>query len=322
MRSRSHIVLKNDTSPEDDSSDNDDEIGGYDTETLEPSEVVYEADEKLPYEKRFYYLFGYEEIPEMFDLQGTLGYLNEHGFGNNYLYQVREGFKKKKRRWFNYSGEPGEHFCDFCGALLDPETTTLLGDGREQCPDCAKTAVYKLKQFKVIYKDTRKQMTDIFGIKIRDKIKINSVSAAEIAQEFGEVFNPTPGYDGRTLGFARDNGRGHRMIYIENGSPEIAVRTTIIHELTHIWQYENLMNTDLFNPRDLVAIEGMAVWAEAQYLSCIGEKERSDAYIEGRSSCNDEYGKGMVAYIGRYPIKNGSTARNGTPFECKHNPLR
>ena len=79
----------------------------------------------------------------------------------------------------------------------------------------------------------------------------------------------------------------------------------------------------LWDPKDLVAIEGMSVWVEAQYLICNGEVERSQAYVASRMTENSEYGQGMREYVNKFPFTNGKTAKKNTPF-CYpgRNPLK
>ena len=165
-------------------------------------------------------------------------------------------------------------------------------------------------------------MEEIFGIKIKSKIQIRITNAEEIAKEGGYEFTPTPGFDGRALGFAQRLGNGKTRIMLENGAPKLETEKTLVHEMTHIWQYENMLN--LWSPeRDLVAIEGMAVWVEAQYLTSLGLEERAKAYVDARCYEDSEYGQGMREYIKRYPLRKGKKVTRGTSF-CKpgQNPLK
>jgi hypothetical protein len=251
-------------------------------------------------------------------LEETEKYLTEQGFGNNYLKQTREIGKYKKLKWYNYRFEAGTHYCDFCGAALEGQFD-LLDDGRERCAECSKEAITKLKDFKKLYKKTRKEMEKIFGIKLKAKIKIKTCNAAKIAEELGETFTPTPRYDGRTLGFAYRYG-GANDIYIENGAPAVETAKTLVHEMTYIWQYANL--PDLFEGgKDLVSTEGMAVWAEVQYLTSMGMKERAEAYVHNRLRQNNEYGNGLRVYLEKFPIKDKKEVHSKTPFKCSGNPL-
>lgn len=306
--------------------DNEEEITGEDEESVDVDsgdvgDSGVGTPERKKYSERFYMLYGYETVPEVFDLTATADYLNENGFGDNYLKQTRDSAKNTKLKWYNYRPEPGEHYCDFCGAKLEGKIS-VLKDGRERCNECKKTAINRVGQFKKLYKETHRQMEEIFGIKIKSKIKIRITNAEEIAKEGGYEFKPTAGFDGRALGFAQRLGNGKTRIMLENGAPKLETEKTLVHEMTHIWQYENMLN--LWSPeRDLVAIEGMAVWVEAQYLTSQGLEERAKAYVDARSYEDSEYGQGMREYIKRYPLRKSRKVHKGTPF-CKpgQNPLR
>ena len=114
-------------------------------------------------------------------------------------------------------------------------------------------------------------------------------------------------------------------IYVENGAPRNAFIATLVHELTHIWQYTT------WNEKELMAryggdlmpavYEGMAKWVEIQYMLLIGEQahaRREELITRAR---DDEYGRGFLYYVTRYPLSTTqSTLR--TPFEHIHEPLR
>lgn len=304
--------------------DNEEAITGEDEESVEvdsenPGTPPVEPGKRRPYSERFFLLYGYAAVPEVLDLEGTLAYLTECGFAENYLKQARDNAKDTKLRWYNHRFEPGVHYCDFCGAKLEG-TISVLKDGRERCADCKRTAITKVKDFRKLYKKTHARMEEVFGIRIDSKISIRITNAEEIAREGGYEFTPTPRFDGRALGFAQQMGGGKTRIVLENGAPLLETQKTLVHEMTHIWQYANM--PCLFNPRNLPAIEGMAVWTEAQFLVCNGEEERAEAYVRGRCMEDSEYGQGMREYIQKFPLRKGSTCKNGTPFTMPgKNPL-
>lgn len=302
-------------------SGDDENIDGEDSEamTIHTDDPVFaESNERKPYSQRSFLLYGFETVPEVVNVEETRKYLAEVGFANNYLEQAREGKKREKLQWYNYEFEPGVHYCDFCGTMLG-ETFDVLDDGRERCSECSSTAITKLRDFKKLYKKSRKRMEDVFGVKIRSKLKIRAVSATTLAESMGETLVLSPGYDCRVLGYAYNNPRG-RELWLENGAPSLETEKTLIHELTHIWQYENMQ--EVFEmPDHLVTTEGMAVWSEVQYLVCIGEKEKADAYVRCRLHSKDEYGLGLEKYLEKYPIIHKEQARKRTPFRAKGDPL-
>jgi hypothetical protein len=55
---------------------------------------------------------------------------------------------------------------------------------------------------------------------------------------------------------------------------------------------------DLFeNNNDLIAIEGMDVWLEVQYLTSIGLKERAEEYVCNRLMQNNKYSKALGSIL-------------------------
>ena len=305
--------------------ENEEEITGEDEESeevnVDDAQKTADPRKRKPYSQRFFLLYGYDSVPECLDLNATLDYLTSCGFEDNYLKRARTDAKNTKRKWYNNRFEPGVHYCDFCGTKLDG-TISVLSDGRERCNDCKSTAITKVRDFKKLYKKTHARMEEIFGIKIKTKVSIRITNAQEIAKEGGYEFKPSPRFDGRALGFAQRFGNGRTRIMLENGSPRIETEKTLVHELTHVWQFEN-MGCLWEGGQDKVAIEGMAVWTEAQYLTCNGQEDRADAYVQHRSAEDSEYGQGMREYIRKYPLRKGKTVKNGTPFSHPgKNPLR
>ena len=98
------------------------------------------------------------------------------------------------------------------------------------------------------------------------------------------------------------------------------MKSTIVHELSHIWQYENWDEDEIKTKypeqvsRD-IAYEGMAVWAELQYLMAMGEKERAVRYKRNRELDASVYGAGMKKFVDKYPIKEKSN------FDAKKTPF-
>ena len=160
-------------------------------------------------------------------------------------------------------------------------------------------------------------MEIFYGIKINAAIKVRMTDAKSIAKHFGEEFIPTPGVDGRTLGFAQKDATGYSL-YIENGSPRLAAMATIAHELTHIWQYQNWDEKAIVaaygEQNRLEVYEGMAKWAEIQYLLYLneiayGKREQIRTMLR-----NDEYGRGFIQYLKKYSLSYRQEKKQ-TPFQ-------
>lgn len=93
---------------------------------------------------------------------------------------------------------------------------------------------------------------------------------------------------------------------------------TFAHELTHIWQYTHWDNNKNLKKcpksKRLLIYEGMAKWAEIQYLYLIGETnvaKREEHFTRNRE---DEYGIGFRLYEDRYPLSREAMTCEDTPF--------
>jgi hypothetical protein len=156
-----------------------------------------------------------------------------------------------------------------------------------------------------------------FGISITAPLVIKMVNAREIAKRSGESFTPTPAVNPRVLGFveAKD---GAQALYIENGSPRIAAVTTMAHELTHVWQIAN-WNMDAIQQRygkqnASALIEGMAVWAQIQYLLMTREFSNAERQFAYSLLRDDEYGVGFRVFATRYPLSEDGQLDAHSPF--------
>jgi len=164
-------------------------------------------------------------------------------------------------------------------------------------------------------------METFFGIKINVPIKVRMANAKKIARLCGDEFVPTPGFDGRVLAFASPRNKKETesyTIYVENGAPKIAALANMVHELTHIWQFinwdEKKIRSHYGANNELMIYEGMAKWAEIQYLYFLNEvsyAKRQEIYTMMRE---DEYGRGFIIYKNYYPLLNGPGYRQKSPF--------
>ena len=115
------------------------------------------------------------------------------------------------------------------------------------------------------------------------------------------------------------------MLIMENGSPRLAAIETMVHEMTHIWQYinwpdgavnsiYNMGNPALTRIANDVVYEGMAVWASVQYLYQIGETQYASEIEMNAAARADVYGLGFLLFREQYPlVKDGALIRI-TPF--------
>lgn len=250
------------------------------------------------------------------DPAGTLAYLEGLGFGDGYLRRARRAVAEYQEKAFVF--EPlNANYCDFCFTKLMGGEFDRLKDGRERCVRCSRTVLRTGRDFQDLFASTRKSLETAFSVTLAVPMVVRMVNAKEIARRTGEKFEPTPGVDPRVLGFAEE-GRDGYSLFIENGSPQLAATATIAHELTHIWQFLNWDSREIeerYGARNRLAVyEGMATWAQVQYLLFIREfadAERHEAYAMQRE---DEYGVGFRLFVERYPLTRDGSIDLDTPF--------
>ena len=282
---------------------------------------------QLPgYAQNHYLLYGFSEIPAGLDPDAALDYLISLGFDQNPLRAARE-WTPPEESAFAGSG----HCCDFCGIPLSEAEYDVLSDGRERCTACRRTAIDTLPGFQSLYLETRSRMEEWFGLHIGAGIRVRMVNAAALARKSGRRFVPTAEMTRRAVGMAVKDRDGYTL-FVENGAPRIDAAGTIVHELTHIWQYRNWDTAVLRSiwagmPRaeaercELEVYEGMAVWAEIQYLRLLRETARADRLEAATLARDDEYGRGLKRYLAEYPFGEAGMLPPKTPFQAGSRPL-
>ena len=275
---------------------------------------------KSRYQRECFLKFGFEEIDGRIRIDDVRKYLRVRGWSNNSLTLAR------KRDVFTATQMDLEsvNHCDFCGLPLSGVSYERLNDGRTRCNDCSSSAISKPDDFRELFYRTLGMMEDFFEIRYRVPIRVKMSDARVVAKGVGRIFTPSTGVTGRVLGFAqRKNGK--YSLLVENGSPRLATIDTMVHEMTHIWQYLNwddklvLSVYGMHDPsctaiaRDIV-YEGMAMWASIQYLYQIGETyyaARQEAVAAARQ---DVYGIGFRLYQEQYPLLKDSSLLKYSPF--------
>ena len=296
--------------------------------TFEPEQVIPSGGpdlERKPYHQRYYLLYGYAEQPQDLHLQEALELLRQLGCDGGSLKQARDGQNVAQLIEKNYvPNRQGVHYCDFCGVELTGAESEVLSDGRERCMNCSRTAVKTEAEFRKLYQDAARGMELFYGVRITVPVKIQMVNAKRLHRSLGKTFVPTAKPDGRTLGVAIKRGNDYSIL-LENGSPRMSSLMTLVHEMTHIWQYLN-WDMDAIRRKygadmELEVYEGMAKWSEIQYAYLMGETaEAKRAEICTRVR-QDEYGRGFVKYLTRYPMSHATHLEGATPFEDKETPL-
>lgn len=294
---------------------------------FEAPEVVKPGPEivRKPYHERYFLLYGGEAVPEGLNLGATLKLLQHMGFGDNDLKQAREG--KSIAAMIESNFEPrqaGRHYCDFCGCELTGKDMEVLKDGRERCMVCSRTSIKTEKEFVDLYREVIRNMDTFYGVKIKVPVKVQMVNSKKLHKALRKTFVPTAEPDGRVLGVAIRNREGYSIL-VENGAPRMSSMMTLAHETTHIWQYLNwdgkAISKKYGKAMELEVYEGMAKWAEIQYVYLINEPaiaKREELMTKLR---DDEYGRGFIKYIEKYPLSEGTELRGKTPFMDPKNPL-
>ena len=110
----------------------------------------------------------------------------------------------------------------------------------------------------------------------------------------------------------------------ENGAPRACLVATTAHELVHIWQYSH-WNWPLMQAKYgglfLAVCEGMAKWAEIQYLYLAGEVAIAQRFLQEEVNRDDVYGYGLKLFLNHYPLSTGIFLEGETPFQNVNEPI-
>lgn len=269
---------------------------------------------KSRYQEECFLKFGFNEIDQRIQLEEAKKYLTVRGFSNNALTKARhrDGLEP------NIIDLEAVNHCDFCGLPLSGISYQRLSDGRVRCNDCGSTAIISVDEFKKIFYQILEMMQNFYGIEYKSPIIVKTTDAKTIARGAGSVYTPTTEVAVRVLGYAQKMGKIFNLM-IENGSPRLATIETMVHEMTHIWEYLNwnikALKAQYPEPWKLdVVYEGMAVWASIQYLYLIGENSYAMQQELLLSNKDDIYGIGFNMYSNKFPIIKDSSLVRYSPF--------
>lgn len=276
--------------------------------------------QKTRYQKECFLMFGYDEVDGRLQLDDLYKYLRVRTWSNNSLTKARrrDAFIKKEIKL------DAVNHCDFCGMPLNGVSFDMLNDGRTRCNNCSSSTISTEKEFRKLFFQTLDMMEAIYGVKYRVPITVSMADARKVAKGFGSVYKPSTEMAARVIGFAQRRW-GKYSILIENGAPRLVALDTMVHEMTHIWQYLNWNSKEVDRiyklecddcadiARDIV-YEGMAMWSSIQYLYQIGETyfaTQQEALAEARE---DVYGIGFRLFCERYPLVKDSSLVKYSPF--------
>jgi len=252
-----------------------------------------------------YLHFGSDVVPSVLDPEALLGFCRKMLPEAEEIRQQQTGTVTAKVRT-----------CTFC------ERPTMfpveLSDGRCMCGHCKDHQLTQKDEIKSLFLETQTFMTEGYAISLPRNIHVRFQSADAIAKAAGSPEG------GRILGFYNmDN----RQLWLEARGPKIAMQSTLIHELTHAWQFHDkdfypLLQQALQTfPKPsqarnrLLLLEGHAVFMEIETMRRLHEDGYADRLHQLSMNREDEYGVGY-RLLRDYIIQQGQTGSYMTPFRA------
>lgn len=278
---------------------------------------------EIPYHERYYLKYREGKRNTPLDLEGTRAFLRELGFDGGELRQAREG-KNRAETYRNADNKGNQMHCSYCGTEIAGVEFFRLPDGRLRCTTCSSTMVKDKAEMEELCQRVISNMENFFGATISVPVSVEVLNGRKLKKKLGIPLDTADAQSVLILGVAINNKNKYSII-LENGAPRISLIATFAHELTHIWQYINWDNKKNFEkcPKDkrLLIYEGMAKWAEIQYLYLIGETNvaRREEFITRNR--NDEYGIGFCIYEAQYPLTREAMSCDHTPFTPNQYPV-
>lgn len=278
----------------------------------------------LPYRDRYYLRYREGKRTAQMDLDGTKSFLQSIGFDGGELRKAREQ-KEQSQNFRNADkAKKTQVYCSYCGTEIAGVEFYRSSGGRIRCTNCSSTVVNTQEEMESICQIVISNMSNFFGAHLNIPISIEIINERKIKKKAGIPLGTIDSQSTLVLGVAV-NKKNKYNILLENGAPRISLIATFAHELTHIWQYVNWDNKQQFKKcspihRQLI-YEGMAKWAEIQYLYLIGETNvarREEIITRNRE---DAYGLGFCLYEERYPLIREAMSCQETPFTPDRYPL-
>ncbi|MBQ9992116.1 MAG: hypothetical protein IJP33_01660 [Firmicutes bacterium] len=299
------------------------QMPGEISESNSQASLSYEA-KILPYHERYYLKYREGKRSAALDLEGTKSFLQEIGFDGGELRQAREG-KSFAEAFRNADKNKSNHmYCSYCGSEIAGVEFYRLPDGRVRCTACSSTVVKTKAEVEELCQRVIANMDNFFGATIDVPISVEVVDELKLKKKIGIPLGTKDSQSMLILGVAINKNKKYKII-LENGVPRISLIATFAHELTHIWQYMHWDNKKNFKEcpksKRLLIYEGMAKWAEIQYLYLVGETNvaKREEYITRNRK--DEYGLGFCLYENRYPLSREAMTCEETPFTPDRYPF-
>lgn len=275
-----------------------------------------------PYHERYYLRYRDGKRCEALDLTGTKAFLQNLGFDGGELRQAREG--KCCAEDFQQTDKNNQMYCSYCGTPISGVEFYRLPDGRLRCTTCNNSVIKTKEEIEELCQRVIANMENFYGAVIDVPISIEVLDERKLKKKIGVPLGTKDEQSVLILGVAV-NKKKKFMILLENGAPRISILATFAHELTHVWQYIHWDNRKDFKqcPKEkrLLIYEGMAKWAEIQYLYLIGETNvaRREEYITRNRP--DEYGVGFCLYESQYPLTREAMTCENSPFTPNSYPF-
>ena len=282
------------------------------------------AQEKTPYHERYYLRYQSGKRTEALDLDGTRAFLQSIGFDGGELRQARAGKDRAEQFRKHEKSKNTEMYCSYCGSEIAGVEFYRLRDGRMRCTYCSRTLVKTAEEAQELCNRVITNMGSFFGATFDVPIAVEVLEAQALKKKSGLPLGTKDSRSVMILGAAM-NKKSEYSILLESGAPRISLIATFAHELTHIWQYIHWDNAAGFKTcsedKRLPVYEGMAKWAEIQYLYLVGETNaaRREEYITRNRE--DQYGVGFRLYEERYPLARQAMTCENTPFIPDKYPL-
>lgn len=205
--------------------------------------------------------------------------------------------------------------CSFCG---NPTVYWQdLSDGRHMCSECETQMIKQEDEIRQLFEAVIKNMNTHYGIKIPDKIHLRFASADAIRKKMG-----VGGQNERILGFCEKKDKGKKKdLWIEGRGPRNTVQSTLIRELTHYWQFEEIGLDKLakMSPdKGLTISEGHALYVEVCAMRDFGEVDYADAMEAQLEQRDDIIGEGFRQFREYMQTVEGAGSYMN-PFEAFRN---
>ena len=227
----------------------------------------------------------------------------------------------------NYFNDRNSHYCDFCAVKMN-DGFEVLPDGREMCIDCSDSKVETEEEVVKIFEYAKTKMEELFKIKFEETMfQVCIINESELKNLQDEYLKPTSWYDPRSVALAIPN---EMKLYIETNAPKKVTLAYIVHELTNIWQYIHWNVSEIASVYEkqntFIIYEGMAVWAEIQFMYLLNEvsyANRRELYYERcfDGGSDNHYVLGLKEYKKQFPFLKETNAIENTPF-LKRLPLK